>query len=92
MEQREPYFLPRIPEADFPALDAMLGHEEDFPPAYSMWLALWERRRLEEEQHGYQVVFVDIDVPTFKLFCEAYKLPPSWGALTKYVEQLATRS
>ena len=60
-EEREIYLMPRITEAAFPELLELMVGEEDFPRTFREWTALWERRRLvEERDHGYDVVFIDV--------------------------------
>ncbi|HTR86222.1 MAG TPA: hypothetical protein VMI56_17190 [Reyranella sp.] len=92
MDDREIYLMPRVAEADFPRLREIMKAEEDFPAEYTAWLSLWARRRREEEQdHGYRVVFVDVPPAGFERYCLDRKAEPSWAWLGRYIAELAGR-
>jgi hypothetical protein len=85
------YPLPRISEVLFGELRDMMAAESDFPPTHAEWLALWQRRRIEETQRGHHVFFVDIRPDDFARFCATFTppFPYMWGALAKYVDSVA---
>lgn len=91
MSDREIYPMPQLSEASFPDLAMLMRSETNFPATYAEWQALWLRRRREEEQRGFRVIFVDVRPAAFAQFCKGFipPLPPSWGALTKFVGNLA---
>jgi hypothetical protein len=85
------YPLPAISEALFPELRDLMLAEPDFPQTYPEWLAMWQRRRMEEERRGQSVFFVEIRPDDYVRFCAMFtpSLPYRWGSLTKYVESTA---
>jgi hypothetical protein len=89
-EEREIYLMPRITEAAFPELLELMVGEEDFPRTFREWTALWERRRLmEERDHGYDVVFIDVIPASFASYCELLDFPTDWRGLGQYIAVLA---
>lgn len=88
------YPMPQMPEPAFLELAELMTRERDFPANYAEWQALWARRRREEEQRGYRVIFVDVVPANFVEYCKQITppLPLSWGALTKYVASVAAGS
>jgi hypothetical protein len=85
------YPLLRLSEMIFPQMRDLMKIEPDSPSTYGEWVALWQRRRVEEQRRGYNVFFVDVDPDGFIEFCAAHTppLPYIWGALTKYVGSVA---
>jgi hypothetical protein len=89
-DDREIYLMPRVAESAFPALFDLMAGEGDFPPTYPTWMALWAKRRLEEERdHGFRVVFVDVVPAALKAFLQKRDSHGSWDALGHFIAVLA---
>jgi len=92
MDEREIYLMPRIAEADFPALRELMKGEDDFPATYAEWTAYWNKRRLEEERdHDYDVVFIDVIPASFASYCELPNFSTNWRGLGQYIAVLVGR-
>jgi hypothetical protein len=90
-DEREIYLMPKVAEAAFAELQALMISEEEFPRGFGEWAALWDDRRKEEESNGYNVRFVDIVPEAFAKFCSTRKIPCSWTTLGQFITAKAGR-
>ena len=87
MDERRLLLVPRISEAQFPALRALMECEKGFPRTHCEWTEFWARRQVEEQARGLQPWFVDLYSAAFKSFLVLNKVPGTWRALALFIAQ-----
>lgn len=91
MEDRKVFLMPRVKEADFPSLRALMKNEAGFPATFDQWHVYWATRQQQEQAKGFRPAYLDVSVTAFHLFLAARKTNASWAALAAYMAAIAHR-
>jgi len=91
MEDRKVFLMPRVKEAEFPALRALMKNELGFPATFDQWHVYWATRQQQEQAKGFKPAYLDVSVTAFQLFLAARKTDASWAALAAYMAAIAYR-
>jgi hypothetical protein len=81
------YILPYVAVRDYEAFFSLM--EDEVPGTHPEWVQFMNKRRLEEEQRGMTVKFVDVNPDEFTRYCGATGQRHNYAALTRFVIEKA---
>lgn len=91
MDERKVFLMPRVAQADFATLRALMRNQPDFPATYDLWHVFWATRQQREEGKGFRPAFIDVNVAHFQIFLAARKMTGNWKALAAFMAAISHR-